>query len=52
MDTAVEVAGFAVNAGIAGLRVVGIPDKKDAKASGAYADSGIVQKAARAMKDK
>jgi len=25
----------------------GIPDKKDAKASGAFADGGIVQKAAR-----
>ena len=52
VDTAVKAADSAVHAGIPGLILFGIPDKKDAKASGAYADGGIVQKAARAIKDK
>ncbi len=52
VDTAVKAAGAAVNAGIPGLILFGIPDKKDAKASGAYSDNGIVQKAAKAIKDK
>ncbi len=52
VDTAVKAAGEAVNAGIPGVILFGIPDKKDGKASGAYADNGIVQKAARAIKDK
>ena len=52
VETAVAAAGAAVHAGIPGLILFGIPDKKDAKASGAYADNGIVQKAARAIKDK
>ena len=52
VDTAVKAAGVAVNAGIPGLILFGIPDKKDAKASGAYSDNGIVQKAARAIKDQ
>jgi len=52
VDTAVKAADSAVHAGIPGLILFGIPDKKDAKASGAYSDAGIVQKAARAIKDK
>src|ERR1700733_11020321 len=52
VDTAVKAAGAAVNAAIPGLILFGIPDKKDAKASGAYSDNGIVQKAAKAIKDK
>jgi porphobilinogen synthase len=52
VDTAVKAAGVAVDNGIPGLILFGIPDKKDAKASGAYSDNGIVQKAARAIKDK
>jgi len=52
IDTAVKAATAAVEAGIPGLILFGIPDKKDGKASGAYSDAGIVQKAARAIKDK
>ncbi len=52
VDTAVKAAKTAVDAGIPGLILFGIPDKKDGKASGAYSDAGIVQKAARAIKDK
>ncbi len=50
VDTAVKAAGVAVNAGIPGLILFGIPETKDAKASGAYADNGIAQKAAKAIK--
>ncbi|MDO8757546.1 MAG: porphobilinogen synthase [Elusimicrobiota bacterium] len=52
VDMAVKAAKTAVDAGIPGLILFGIPDKKDGKASGAYSDNGIVQKAARAIKDK
>ncbi|PIR18582.1 MAG: porphobilinogen synthase [Elusimicrobia bacterium CG11_big_fil_rev_8_21_14_0_20_64_6] len=52
VDTAVKAAGLAASVGVPGLILFGIPDKKDSKASGAYADNGIVQKAARAIKDK
>ncbi|MBI4061977.1 MAG: porphobilinogen synthase [Elusimicrobia bacterium] len=52
VDTAVKAAGAAVQAGVPGLILFGIPEKKDAKASGAYAENGIVQKAAKAIKDK
>ena len=50
VDTAVKAAGEAVHLGIPGVILFGIPDKKDGKASGAYSDSGIVQKAAKAIK--
>lgn len=36
--------------GVPAVLLFGIPDKKDAKASGAYARSGIVQQAVRALK--
>ena len=52
VDNAVKAADTAVREGIPGLILFGIPDKKDAKASGAYADNGIVQTAAKAIKDK
>jgi porphobilinogen synthase len=52
VDMAVKAADDAIREGIPGLILFGIPDKKDAKASGAYADHGIVQNAARAIKDK
>jgi porphobilinogen synthase len=52
VDMAVKAAGEAVHAGIPGLILFGIPDKKDSKASGAYAAGGVVQKASRAIKDK
>ncbi len=52
VDRAVAAAGEAVNAGVPALILFGIPYKKDAKASGAYSDNGVVQKAAKAIKDK
>ena len=52
VDTAVKAAGEAVRLGVPGVILFGIPDKKDGKASGAYSDNGIVQKAAKAIKDE
>jgi porphobilinogen synthase len=52
VDEAVKAAGEAVALGVPGVILFGIPDKKDAKASGAFASGGIVQKAAKAIKDK
>jgi porphobilinogen synthase len=52
VDEAVKAAGEAVAHGISGVILFGIPDKKDSKASGAYARGGIVQRAARAIKDR
>ena len=52
VDEAVKAAGEAVKLGVPAVILFGIPDKKDAKASGAYAADGIVQRAAKAIKDK
>jgi porphobilinogen synthase len=52
VDEAVKTAGEAAKLGVPALILFGIPDKKDAKASGAYAADGIVQRAAKAIKDK
>ena len=52
VDEAVKAAGEAVRAGLPAVILFGIPDKKDAKASGAYAADGIVQRAAKAIKAK
>jgi porphobilinogen synthase len=52
VDEAVKAADEAEKLGVVSLILFGIPDKKDGKASGAYAANGIVQKAARAIKDK
>src|SRR3954471_14845862 len=52
VDEAVKAAGEAVKLGVPAVILFGIPDKKDAKASGAYANNGIVQTAAKAIKDK
>ncbi|MCX5797483.1 MAG: porphobilinogen synthase [Elusimicrobia bacterium] len=49
-DELVKAAGPLAAAGVPGVILFGIPDQKDAKASGAYAKDGIVQKAARALK--
>ena len=40
----------AVTAGVPAVLLFGIPDKKDARASGAYAANGIVQQAVRLLK--
>ena len=50
VDEAVKAAGEADKVGVPALILFGIPDKKDAKASGAYAAGGIVQTAAKAIK--
>ncbi|MDX6769236.1 MAG: porphobilinogen synthase [Elusimicrobiota bacterium] len=52
VDEAVKTCGEAVKLGIPAVILFGIPDKKDAKASGAYAADGIVQVAAKAIKAK
>jgi len=52
VDELVKACGPLVSAGVPGVILFGIPDKKDARASGAFAKDGIVQKAARAVKDK
>ena len=50
IDTLLEAVGVAVQAGIGAVILFGIPDKKDSRGSGAYADNGIVQEAARRIK--
>jgi porphobilinogen synthase len=48
-----EIAGEAVRAAQAGLSAVllfGLPNEKDERASGAYAEDGVVQNAVRAIK--
>jgi porphobilinogen synthase len=48
-----EIAGEAVRAAQAGLSAVllfGLPNEKDERASGAYAEDGVVQNAVRAVK--
>jgi porphobilinogen synthase len=49
--TAVE-AENAFNLKIPGLLLFGIPDKKDAIATSAYAEDGVVQKAVRVIKER
>ena len=45
-------AAEAVEAGVPAVLLFGIPDRKDAKASGAYARNGIVQQAVRRLKQE
>src|ERR1700761_5964754 len=49
-DEIVREASIAHAAGIPAVLLFGIPDKKDAKASGAYARNGIVQQTVRLLK--
>src|SRR5947207_4685437 len=46
-DELVREAAQAHKAGVPAVLLFGIPDKKDAKGSGAYAPNGIVQQAVR-----
>ncbi|HEY6071111.1 MAG TPA: porphobilinogen synthase [Chthoniobacterales bacterium] len=48
----VDEAAKAQDAGIQAIILFGIPDKKDEKASGAYAENGVIQKTLRAIKKK
>ena len=52
VDEVVDQARAAQDAGLQAVLLFGIPDKKDEKASGAYAENGVVQKALRAIKKK
>lgn len=49
-DQLVREAARAFEAGVPAVLLFGIPDKKDARASGAYAANGIVQQAIRLLK--
>ena len=51
-DEIVREAARAHTYGIPAVLLFGIPDKKDAKASGAYAKNGIVQQTVRLLKKK
>ncbi|OQY58333.1 MAG: delta-aminolevulinic acid dehydratase [Desulfobacteraceae bacterium 4572_88] len=51
-DNLVKTAKEAYDLGVPGVILFGIPDKKDALGTGAYARNGIVQKAARELKNK
>jgi len=51
VDELVKAARAAASAGIPAVMLFGIPERKDAMASGAYAANGIVQRATRAIKD-
>ena len=51
VDTAVEEAKAARDLGIPAVIVFGIPARKDAQGTEAYATDGIVQRALRALKD-
>jgi porphobilinogen synthase len=51
-DLIVNEVKTARDLGIPAVMLFGIPDKKDALATGAYAEDGIVQKTVKAIKDK
>lgn len=50
VDELVKEAAKAHEAGVPAVLLFGIPEQKDAKASGAYASNGIVQQATRMLK--
>src|SRR4051812_8471782 len=50
IDELVKEVESAHGAGVPAVLLFGIPDEKDEKASGAYAATGIVQRAVRALK--
>ncbi|MDE2040224.1 MAG: porphobilinogen synthase [Elusimicrobia bacterium] len=52
VDTLVAAAEEAARCGVPAVILFGIPDRKDSRASGAYAKDGIVQRAARAIKSR
>jgi porphobilinogen synthase len=52
VDYLLKTAKAAYDLGIPAVMLFGIPDKKDALGTGAYAKDGIVQKAIRALKDR
>src|SRR5438874_2779947 len=50
IDEAVKEALESKSLGLGGIILFGLPEKKDEVATGAWADDGIVQRAARAIK--
>ena len=52
VDELLKEAGQIVAVGVPAVILFGIPDRKDAKASGAYATNGVVPKAIRALKQR
>jgi porphobilinogen synthase len=50
-DEAVRDAEEALGLGVPGVMLFGLPSEKDAMGSEAYAESGVVQRAVRALKD-
>src|ERR1017187_176529 len=52
VDELVKESERAAKLGVPAVILFGIPDKKDEKASGAYAANGIIPKAVRALKKK
>jgi porphobilinogen synthase len=50
VDEMIKEATAAHESGVPAVLLFGIPDRKDAKASGAYAQKGIVQEAVRRLK--
>jgi porphobilinogen synthase len=50
VDEAVKEAGEAKSLGVPSVILFGLPETKDEKATGAWAENGIVQRAARAIK--
>src|SRR5437763_7881415 len=50
LDELLREATQAFEAGVPAVLLFGIPEKKDTKASGAYASKGIVQQAVRLLK--
>jgi porphobilinogen synthase len=52
LDEIADEVRRAEDAGLQGVLLFGIPEQKDEKASGAYAENGVVQKALRAIKEK
>ncbi|MHB8522706.1 MAG: porphobilinogen synthase [Limisphaerales bacterium] len=51
-DELVKEAALAYNLGVPAVLLFGIPSHKDTRASGAYADNGIVQQALRLLKQE
>ncbi len=52
VDAAADEATRLENLGVGAVLLFGIPEKKDAKGSGAYASDGIVQQAVQAIRER
>ena len=52
MDLMVREAGAAADAGVGGVLLFGVPDRKDPGGAGAYARDGLVPRAVRLLKER